>query len=1406
MYVDPVFSSFLSLSESRKSSGSLWECFFVLKQWWSVSGRRSRSGQFLSTLMDSVMANLYQNLSLTDEDWAVHELPAEAQRAGVAEVDHCLVGKVLSGKKVNRDAFKGLIEQLWSQFGKVEIESVGENIFMFYFTNMEDRNRIWQRGPWYFDKSLIALEKPTGMGDISCLGFNTVELWVQIHDVPIMCMNRRTAKWLAEQIGGVIDIPTEPKDCWGKFMRVKVQLTIPKPLKRWLRLKLDDSDTVVMVGLKYERLPDFCYACGKIGHVIKECLDVGARTEALSGQFTKYGSWMRALIPDRLTVRHPPHTSAPFPGKVRPPVNLCAVVQEGPLNSMSGTLGSQRGVSETSEVVHGKAMVGAGLESLVSPIGFGPKFGIDGEPASPFVVSVNEVSSSGPSLVGSDPIIVLGCPPTDCADLFDTPMTQFVQPVLQPALSKTLSRHWKRSAREGQVHILSTIKGKGKRKAVLDIPAATRGLKKSRISDTVSEMVNSAEPISQARHIDASIQLDDGFRWRFSGFYGDPSPGKRALSWTLLGRLRSVDSLPWVCGGDFNDILCMNEKLGGSDKSLSGMVRFRQAVDDCDLVDLGFAGPRLTWNNRRDGVSNIQERLDRFFTDNCWRDRFGYINVQHLGFNSSDHRPILLSFSRVSRPHRGQKWLFRFEPFWLKESDLGGVVRKSWIDSGPSNSVADFQRKLSQCAVGLLGWSNHRFKSLRRQIINKNREIEWLYKSCDQVGVIHYIRSLEKSVEGLLECEELYWKQRSRTNWLEAGDRNSKFFHAKATARKKKNLIERLVDGNGCVHTSEAGLAWVIQDYFSIMFQSSTPSDYDILQASAGIKSRLSDVTRGELGVAFTAEEVRLAVFDLGPTKAPGPDGFHALFFQKFWDVIGVDVSRVCLQVLNGTSSIRAFNNTNVVLIPQIPNPTSPKDFRPISLCSVVYKTVTKVLASRLKHHLPDLISPNQSAFVPGRQIFDNVLVAFEMLHSMARKKSGKRGLMALKLDMSKAYDRVEWSFLMAVMSKMNFPSSWIVLVMDCVSSASLSFLLNGSAVCTVLPSRGLRQGCPLSPYLFLLCAEALSCLISDSEKGGRGLGFHCCRGGPLVSHMFFADDSILFCRATSEGGLSIRKILEVYERGSGQQINFQKSKLTFSPNVSGSTVANIQSVLNIEDCNSQDSYLGLPMMVGRNKRQLFNVIKELVWKLFRGWKDSLFSFGGKEVLIKAVAQAVPVYSMSLFQLPVSLCNDLSSMASKFCWIPRPTTFKTITAAPATDIRVADLFDVIRRGWDVDKLSSTLLPVDKDIVLSIPISWGGGCDSLSWHYDTTGVYTVQSGYRLAFDQQLVASASSPSPSSFWWNTLWRLHLPPKVRIFVWRACLNALPSLVNLWKRRIVESPRCIRCAAQVESSCHALF
>jgi hypothetical protein len=196
------------------------------------------------------------------------------------------------------------------------------------------------------------------------------------------------------------------------------------------------------------------------------------------------------------------------------------------------------------------------------------------------------------------------------------------------------------------------------------------------------------------------------------------------------------------------------------------------------------------------------------------------------------------------------------------------------------------------------------------------------------------------------------------------------------------------------------------------------------------------------------------------------------------------------------------INATNIALIPKGNNPSCVTEFRPISLCNVLYKIASKVLANRLKVVLPSVISPYQSAFLPGRLITDNILAAYETLHSMHTKMWSKVGFMSIKLDMSKAYDRVEWDFLEAVISKLGFSDRWIRLIMECVHTVTYSIIVNGQAIGKITPSRGLRQGDPLSPYLFLRCAVALSSMLSRAESKGIITGVSTSKRGPRLSHL----------------------------------------------------------------------------------------------------------------------------------------------------------------------------------------------------------------------------------------------------------------------------------------------------------------
>lgn len=319
-------------------------------------------------------------------------------------------------------------------------------------------------------------------------------------------------------------------------------------------------------------------------------------------------------------------------------------------------------------------------------------------------------------------------------------------------------------------------------------------------------------------------------------------------------------------------------------------------------------------------------------------------------------------------------------------------------------------------------------------------------------------------------------------------------------------------------------------------------------------------------------------------------------------------------------------------------------------MCNVIIKIVTKTIANRLKPVLPNLISDTQSAFVPGRLIFDNSLLAFELFHAMKNNSSKKARSFALKLDMSKAYDCVEWSFLKSILLRTGLSPAFVGLIMRCVSSVSYAVLVNGCPSHTFFPSRGLRQGDPLSPYLFLFCAEGFSTLLKQAEMAKLIHGARLCCRAPTVSHLFFADDSIIFGRATSNEFQQTLIVIKSYCDASGQLVNFKKFEVVFSKGVSEELASSITRETEIQAVQKIAVYLGMLAHVGRSKKSLFVAVEDRVAKKLKNWKARSLSIAGKMILIKSVAQAIPIYLMSCLLIPSGTCQKLNSLVSNFWW------------------------------------------------------------------------------------------------------------------------------------------------------------
>jgi len=273
--------------------------------------------------------------------------------------------------------------------------------------------------------------------------------------------------------------------------------------------------------------------------------------------------------------------------------------------------------------------------------------------------------------------------------------------------------------------------------------------------------------------------------------------------------------------------------------------------------------------------------------------------------------------------------------------------------------------------------------------------------------------------------------------------------------------------------------------YFQRLLSENQPRptlDYDLL--GRALPRRLDNSQCGELAREVTNEEIKDAIFSMKDSKAPGPDGFNALLKKRAWNIVGSLVCAAVKSFFRSGRILREMNVTAISLIPKVPNPTMLKDFRPISCCNTIYKCIAKILANRLKVVIPHLVGKQQTAFVKGRRIGDNILLAQELLRNFHRDRGSPR--CAIKVDLMKAYDTVKWEFLIAVLRTVGFPEIVIQWITECISTVKFSININGELCGFFAGEKGLRQGDPMSPYLFVLAMEVFSGLMNKMSTNKR--------------------------------------------------------------------------------------------------------------------------------------------------------------------------------------------------------------------------------------------------------------------------------------------------------------------------------
>ncbi|KAL0801475.1 hypothetical protein Bca101_056651 [Brassica carinata] len=399
-------------------------------------------------------------------------------------------------------------------------------------------------------------------------------------------------------------------------------------------------------------------------------------------------------------------------------------------------------------------------------------------------------------------------------------------------------------------------------------------------------------------------------------------------------------------------------------------------------------------------------------------------------------------------------------------------------------------QRLSLCRKAIVSWSRDQARNSKVTIERIQKELNENMSNPD--GCESFILRLNGELLAAYQAEEEFWRQRSRLMWLVAGDKNSGFFHTIAKGRGARNRISVLEDVSGKVLFEEDQIANGIAAYFKNIFSTNiSGSDEAAVDEtiSRALNHFVSKKVNDRLMEPPTLAEIKKALFAIQSDKAPEPDGFSVCFFQANWEVVTQAIFKHVTEFFQTGELPLRINDTHIRLIPKTTSPKFISDYRPIALCNFTYKIISKLLSLRLKPVMQLLMSENQSAFVPGRAISDNVLITHELLHYLKHSEAVKNCSMVVKTDMSKAYDRLEWSFIRKILLRFGFSSARTELIIRCCSIVSYAFLINDSTHGKVLPMRGIRQGDPLSPYIFIICSEVLSELCVQAQRSGHLTG-----------------------------------------------------------------------------------------------------------------------------------------------------------------------------------------------------------------------------------------------------------------------------------------------------------------------------
>ena len=710
---------------------------------------------------------------------------------------------------------------------------------------------------------------------------------------------------------------------------------------------------------------------------------------------------------------------------------------------------------------------------------------------------------------------------------------------------------------------------------------------------------------------------------------------------------------PWLICGDFNEILDGKEhSLYVNSPSINqGMRDFQTLVTHCDLTDLSYQGPRFTWcNKRHDGA--ISKKLDRVLGNKEWLQQYTHFYSVFESGGCSDHLRcrfyIKEEVKRVKKPFKFTNTLTTCSGY---QEEVGDFWKKTPHLYHSTSAMHILSKKLKDLKPQLRNMG----KRVYGDISIRTKEAFNLLCICQTTTMQNpTTQAIDKEAEAygkwqrLANIEEGYLHQKAKLHWMRIGDQNNKAFYNAVKLRENRNNINEIQCADGSIVSGQDSIKVEAEKYFKD-FLTFKPMDYEEWlpeELEELLNFKCDEADKLMLTREVTEEEVRKTLFAMPRNKSSGPDGFTCEFFKETWSIVGSDFV-VAIQSFFRTGFLpKGVNSTILALIPKKKEARVMKDYRPISCFNVIYKVISKILANRLKIILPRFITANQSAFVQDRLLMENLLLATEIVKEYHKEAISPR--CAMKIDISKAFDSVQWSFLLNTLKALHFPKKFIQWIKTCISSASFSVQVNGELTGYFGSERGFRQGCSLSPYLFVICMNVLSKKI-DKAAADKQIALHPNCKQMDLTHLCFADDLMVFVKGEKRSIQGIMAVFDDFAIHSGLKISMGKSTI-YMAGIAGGDKEEILTQFPFELGTLPIRYLCLPLLTRKMNASDYLPLVEKILSNISSWTSRALSFAGRLQLLSSVVFSITNFWIAAFRLPKACIREIDKMCSAFLW------------------------------------------------------------------------------------------------------------------------------------------------------------